>query len=84
MYESRSRRTFWAGGDGSEGTSVEAWLLGRQQAGSSRTTTTRTPRVDKHRPLEGENTNLHGDKEKRSGDDSGLESGHCSMNTGED
>ena len=73
MYESRKRRKFWAGSDGCDKSSVEAWLLGRQQVGNGRTKPRRrTP--SRQRTISRERTS----------DDSGLESGHSSMNTGED
>ena len=71
VHESRKRRIFWAGSDGVDENSVETWLMSRQQGGSSRTRRTRTP--PRQRTVSREQT----------GDDSGLESGHSSMNTGE-
>jgi len=70
VHESRKRRIFWAGSDGVDENSVEAWLMSRQEGGSSRTRRTRTP--PRQRTVSREQT----------GDDSGLESGHSSMNQG--
>ena len=72
MYESRKRRQFWAGSEGCDQSNVDAWMLGRQQASESRTTRRRT--TGRQRTISRERTS----------DDSGLESGHSSMNTGED
>ena len=71
VHESRKRCIFWADSDGVDQNSVEAWLMSRQEGGSSRTRRTRTP--PRQRTVSREQT----------GDDSGLESGHSSMNTGD-
>ena len=78
MYESKKRRLFWAGGDIGDHTSVEAGLvgLGRQNPPVTSRGGVDTPRSAKQIPQE------YGYKVDRAGDDSGLESGHCSMNTG--
>ena len=71
VHESRKRRIFWTGSDGVDDNDVDTWLMSRQEGGSSRTRRSRTP--PRQRTVSREQT----------GDDSGLESGHSSMNQGD-